>query len=96
VTRALRTSEHGLEEVDQARGLVARQPMGHPKEVEVPPEVRWEEEGLRLTRSRRGGRPSRFATLESARAFAGSPELKAAMNGAGVTSAPTMWFATRA
>jgi len=37
-----------------------------------------------------------FATLESARAFAGSPELKAAMNDAGVTSAPTIWFATRA
>jgi hypothetical protein len=37
-----------------------------------------------------------FATLESARAFAGSSELKAAMNDAGVTSAPTIWFATRA
>ena len=37
-----------------------------------------------------------FATLESARAFAGSPELKAAMHDAGVTSAPTIWFATRA
>jgi len=37
-----------------------------------------------------------FATLESARAFAGSPELKAAMHDAGVTSAPTNWFATRA
>jgi len=37
-----------------------------------------------------------FATLESAKAFAGSPELKAAMNHAGVTSAPTIWFATRA
>jgi hypothetical protein len=37
-----------------------------------------------------------FATLESARAFAGSPELKAAMSDAGVTSAPTIWFATRA
>lgn len=36
-----------------------------------------------------------FATLESAKAFAGSPELKAAMNDAGVTSAPTIWFATR-
>jgi hypothetical protein len=37
-----------------------------------------------------------FATLEAAKAFAGSPELKAAMHDAGVTSAPTIWFATRA
>lgn len=37
-----------------------------------------------------------FATLESAKSFAGSPELKAAMHDAGVTSAPTIWFATRA
>ena len=37
-----------------------------------------------------------FATLEAAQAFAGSPELKAAMHEAGVTSAPTIWFATRA
>jgi hypothetical protein len=37
-----------------------------------------------------------FATLEAARAFAGSPELKAAMHDAGVTSAPSIWFATRA
>jgi hypothetical protein len=37
-----------------------------------------------------------FATLEEARAFAGSPELKAAMKDAGVTSAPTVWFSTRA
>jgi hypothetical protein len=37
-----------------------------------------------------------FATLEEAKAFAGSPELKAAMKDAGVTSAPTVWFATRA
>ena len=37
-----------------------------------------------------------FATLEAAKAFAGSPDLKAAMNDAGVTSAPTIWFATRA
>lgn len=36
-----------------------------------------------------------FATLESAKAFAHSPELKAAMKDAGVTSAPTIWFATR-
>ncbi len=37
-----------------------------------------------------------FATLEAARDFAGSPELKAAMHDAGVTSAPTLWFTTRA
>ena len=37
-----------------------------------------------------------FATLEAAKAFAGSPELKAAMHDAGVTSAPTIWFTTRA
>ena len=37
-----------------------------------------------------------FATLEAAKAFAGSPELKAAMHDAGVTSAPTVWFTTRA
>jgi hypothetical protein len=37
-----------------------------------------------------------FATLEAAKAFTGSPELKAAMHDAGVTSAPTMWFATGA
>lgn len=36
-----------------------------------------------------------FATLEEARAFAGSGELKAAMHDAGVTSAPTIWFANR-
>ena len=37
-----------------------------------------------------------FATLDAAKAFAGSPDLKAAMHDAGVTSAPTIWFATRA
>lgn len=37
-----------------------------------------------------------FATLEAARAFAGSQELKAAMHDAGVTSVPTIWFTTRA
>jgi hypothetical protein len=37
-----------------------------------------------------------FATLEAAKAFAGSPELKTAMHDAGVISAPTIWFATRA
>lgn len=37
-----------------------------------------------------------FATLEAAKAFAGSPELKGAMHDAGVTSVPSIWFATRA
>jgi hypothetical protein len=37
-----------------------------------------------------------FATLEAAKAFAGSPDLKAAMHDAGVTSAPAIWFTTRA
>jgi hypothetical protein len=37
-----------------------------------------------------------FATLEAAKAFVGSPELKAAMHDAGVSSAPTIWFATEA
>jgi hypothetical protein len=37
-----------------------------------------------------------FATLEAAKAFADSPELKSAMHDAGVTSAPTIWFTTRA
>jgi hypothetical protein len=37
-----------------------------------------------------------FATLDAANAFAGSPELKSAMHVAGVTSAPTIWFTTRA
>jgi hypothetical protein len=37
-----------------------------------------------------------FATLEAAKAFAGSPKLKAAMHDAGVISAPTIWFTTRA
>ena len=37
-----------------------------------------------------------FTTLEAAQAFAGSAELKAAMHDAGVTSAPTVWFTTRA
>jgi len=37
-----------------------------------------------------------FATLESDRAFSGSSELKTAMHDAGVTSAPTIWFTTRA
>lgn len=37
-----------------------------------------------------------FATLDAAQAFAGSSELKAAMHDAGVASAPTIWFTTRA
>ena len=37
-----------------------------------------------------------FATLEAAQAFAGSPELRSAMHGAGVVGAPTIWFAQRA
>jgi hypothetical protein len=36
-----------------------------------------------------------FATLEAAQAFAGSPELRAAMQDAGVEGAPTIWFTTR-
>ena len=36
-----------------------------------------------------------FATVEEAKAFAGSAELKAAMQDAGVTSAPTIWFTNR-
>ena len=35
-----------------------------------------------------------FATIEAAQAFAGSEELKSAMQSAGVQGAPTMWFAT--
>jgi hypothetical protein len=34
-----------------------------------------------------------FDDIEAARAFAGSGELKAAMKGAGVAGAPTIWFA---
>jgi hypothetical protein len=37
-----------------------------------------------------------FATLEAAKTFTGSQELKAAMHDAGVTSAPTIWYTTRA
>lgn len=33
-----------------------------------------------------------FDNVEVAKAFAGSNELKAAMNGAGVLGAPTIWF----
>jgi hypothetical protein len=33
-----------------------------------------------------------FTSLEAAKAFAGSAELKAAMKDAGVVGAPTIWF----
>lgn len=36
-----------------------------------------------------------FATLEAARAFAGSAELREAMHEAGIVGAPTIWFTTR-
>ncbi|HVI62539.1 MAG TPA: antibiotic biosynthesis monooxygenase [Bradyrhizobium sp.] len=36
-----------------------------------------------------------FATLEAARAFAGSEELKQAMQRAGVAGAPTIWFTNK-
>ncbi len=37
-----------------------------------------------------------FATLETAQAFAASPELGSAMHDAGVVGTPTIWFAQRA
>jgi quinol monooxygenase YgiN len=37
-----------------------------------------------------------FKTLEKAKAYAASPELKAAMVKAGVTGTPQIWFTTRA
>jgi hypothetical protein len=37
-----------------------------------------------------------FASIDAAQAFAGSAELKAAMQNAGVAGAPTIWFATKA
>jgi hypothetical protein len=37
-----------------------------------------------------------FATVEAAQAFARSAELKNAMQNAGVTGAPTIWFTNRA
>lgn len=37
-----------------------------------------------------------FASVEKAKAFAASPELKSAMQGAGVKGAPQIWFTTRA
>ena len=36
-----------------------------------------------------------FATIEAARAFAESPELKNAMKNAGVAGAPTIWFTNK-
>ena len=36
-----------------------------------------------------------FATIAAAQAFAGSPELKTAMQGAGVVGAPTIWFTNK-
>ncbi len=36
-----------------------------------------------------------FATMDAAKKFAGSDELKAAMQNAGVVGAPTIWFANR-
>jgi hypothetical protein len=36
-----------------------------------------------------------FATLDAAKAFSGSPELREAMHAAGVQGAPTLWFTTR-
>jgi hypothetical protein len=37
-----------------------------------------------------------FSNLEAAKAFAGSAELKAAMKGAGVMGAPTVWMTRHA
>jgi hypothetical protein len=37
-----------------------------------------------------------FDSLETAKAFAGSAELKAAMKGAGVVGAPTVWMTRHA
>jgi hypothetical protein len=37
-----------------------------------------------------------FASVDAARAFAGSAELREAMHEAGVEGAPTIWFTTRA
>jgi quinol monooxygenase YgiN len=37
-----------------------------------------------------------FKTLQKARAFVASPELKAAMTKAGITGTPQIWFTTRA
>ena len=37
-----------------------------------------------------------FASIAKAKAFAGSPRLKEVMKGAGVTSAPLIWFVKEA
>lgn len=37
-----------------------------------------------------------FASLEAARAFVASDDLKQAMQGAGVIGAPTIWFTSKA
>ena len=37
-----------------------------------------------------------FTSLEAAKAFAGSEDLKAAMQRAGVVGAPTIWFTNKA
>ena len=37
-----------------------------------------------------------FASLEAARSFASSPELREAMHAAGVEGAPSIWFGTPA
>ncbi len=37
-----------------------------------------------------------FATVDAAKAFAGSAELRTAMHDAGVDGAPTIWFTQRA
>jgi hypothetical protein len=36
-----------------------------------------------------------FASIEAARTFVSSPDLKAAMEKAGVSGPPTIWFATK-
>ena len=36
-----------------------------------------------------------FATIEAAQAFAGSADLREAMQAAGLVGAPTIWFANR-
>jgi len=36
-----------------------------------------------------------FASIETAKAFAASPDLKKAMMGAGVVGAPTVWFTNK-
>jgi hypothetical protein len=36
-----------------------------------------------------------FATISAAQTFAGSPDLRQAMQGAGVVGAPTIWFTNK-